>query len=74
MSPVDIELLFVVLYNVGAVHHNKNHFFYGNHFFYLIKQIITESLPFSYVNIYSSNILYSFLHSFHYRYKRLKVK
>ena len=30
MSPVDIELLFVILYNITALHHNTNLFFFRN--------------------------------------------
>ena len=31
MSPVDIELLlFVILYNITALHHNRNLFFFRN--------------------------------------------
>ena len=30
MSPVAIELLFVILYNIIALHHNTKIFFNGN--------------------------------------------
>ena len=30
MSPVDTELLFIILYNIIALHRNTNIFFYGN--------------------------------------------
>ena len=30
MSPVDTELLFIILYNIIALHCNTNIFFYGN--------------------------------------------
>ena len=30
MSPVDTELLFIILYNIIALHRNINIFFYGN--------------------------------------------
>ena len=30
MSPLDTELLFVILYNITALHHKTNIFFYWN--------------------------------------------
>ena len=30
MSPVDIELLFAILYNITALHHNTNIFLSSN--------------------------------------------